>query len=309
MTENYHRKKFEEVVNLKMKNPQCRVWTKFEIQKKIDISNSGLKTRRDERSVQSFHLIGVSNVKELRYIDPYSKVTTNRSLIVVPFENLFDKINWCWEQTGYGGWNSLHTKIREQGYFINIELIKIFLSQSPAHQGRIMKKSQKSLVTKPILSDEFGARGQVDLVDMRSNPDGEYNWILNYQDHFTKWIVLCPLKRKCAVEVASTLVSVFYTLDSPCILQSDNGKEFDNNLLLVTLNQLWPSTKIIHGKPRHPQSQGSVESANKRVENILTSLLDKFQHSNWVSELDIFVVSVITLFKPSPKITILISVW
>ena len=98
--------------------------------------------------------------------------------------------------------------------------------------------------------------------------------------------MLRPLKRKCAVEVASTLVSVFYTLGAPCILQSDNGKEFDNNLLLVTLNQLWPSTKIIHGKPRHPQSQGSVESANKRVENILTSLLDKFQHSNWVSELE-----------------------
>ncbi|KAI6659404.1 KRAB-A domain-containing protein 2-like [Oopsacas minuta] len=118
---------------------------------------------------------------------------------------------------------------------------------------------------------------------MRSNPDGEYNWILNYQDHFTKWIMLRPLKRKCAVEVASTLVSVFYTLGAPCILQSDNGKEFDNHLLLVTLNQLWPPTKIIHGKPQHPQSQGSVESANKRVENILTSLLDKFQHSNWRS--------------------------
>ncbi|KAI6652400.1 hypothetical protein LOD99_7414 [Oopsacas minuta] len=31
---------------------------------------------------------------------------------------------------------------------------------------------------------------------------------------------------------------------------------------------------------------GSVESANKRVENILTSLHDKFQHSNWISELE-----------------------
>ena len=149
-----------------------------------------------------------------------------------------------------------------------------------------MKKSQKSLVTKPVLSEEFGARGQVDLIDMRTNPDGEYNWILNYQDHFTKWIVLRPLKRKCAVEVASTLISIFYTLGAPCILQSDNGREFTNNLLLVTLNQLWSSTKIIHGKPRYSQSQGFVENANKRVENILTSLLDKFQHSNWVSELE-----------------------
>ena len=182
MTENYHRKKFEEIVDVKMKNPQCRIWTKLEMQKIINMLGYGPKTKRDERTVQNFHLIEASNVKELRYIDPYSKVTTNRSLIVVPFENLFEKIHWCWEQIGYGGWKSLHSKIREQGYFINIELVKIFLSQSPAHQARIMKKSQKSLVTNPILSNEFGARGQVDLIDMRTNPNGEYNWILNYQD-------------------------------------------------------------------------------------------------------------------------------
>ena len=149
-----------------------------------------------------------------------------------------------------------------------------------------MKKSQKTLVTNPILPNEFGARGQVDLIDMRTNPDGEYNWILNYQDHFTKWLVLRPLKRKCAEEVSNVLTSIFYMMGAPNILQSDNGKEFDNNLLLFTLNQLCPSTKIIHGKPRYPQSQGSIESANKRIENILSCLLDKFQQSNWVSELE-----------------------
>ena len=66
---------------------------KFEIQKKIEILNSGHKTK--EMSAQckvSISYVEVSNVKELRYIDPYSKVTTNRSLIVVPFENLIELI-------------------------------------------------------------------------------------------------------------------------------------------------------------------------------------------------------------------------
>ena len=85
----------------------------------IDILDYGSKTKRDERTVQNFHLLEASNVKELRYIDPYSKGTTNRSLIVVPFENLYDKIHSCWEQIGYGGWKPLHSKIREQEYFIN----------------------------------------------------------------------------------------------------------------------------------------------------------------------------------------------
>ena len=38
-----------------------------------------------------------------------------------------------------------------------------------------MKKSQKKLVTNPLLYNEFGARGQVYLIDMRTNPEGEFN--------------------------------------------------------------------------------------------------------------------------------------
>ena len=93
-----------------MNNPQCRIWSKIEIQNKIDMLDYGPKTKRDERTTQNF-LIEVSYVKELRYIDPYCKVSVNRSLIVVPFDNLFDRIYWCQEQTGQGGWKSLHTKI------------------------------------------------------------------------------------------------------------------------------------------------------------------------------------------------------
>ena len=95
-----------------------------------------------------------------------------------------------------------------------------------------------------------------------------------------------PLYKKCAKEVANILVTIFYTLGAPNILQSDNGKEFDNALLLETLNTLWPSTKIIHGIPRKPQSQGSVGNANCRVENILQSLLEKKGHSHLAKELD-----------------------
>jgi len=32
---------------------------------------------------------------------------------------------------------------------------------------------------------------------------------------------------------------------------------------------MWPELKIIHGTPRHSQSQGSVEWANEDIENIL----------------------------------------
>ena len=45
------------------------------------------------------------------------------------------------------------------------------------------------LVTKPILSFNFNRRAQMDLVDMQTLPDGDYKWIMVYQDHFTKFIL------------------------------------------------------------------------------------------------------------------------
>jgi hypothetical protein len=34
---------------------------------------------------------------------------------------------------------------------------------------------------------------------------------------------------------------------------------------------VWGDVKIIHGKPRHSQSQGSIERANHDVEDILAT--------------------------------------
>lgn len=52
------------------------------------------------------------------------------------------------------------------------------------------------------------------------------------------------------------------------ILQSDNGREFVNKII-EGLKEMWDTLKIVHGKPRHSQSQGSVEKANQDVQNML----------------------------------------
>ena len=98
-----------------------------------------------------------------------------------------------------------------------------------------------------------------------------YRWMSVYQDHFTKFIRSRPLKNMCAEEVADVLEDLFCELGIPHILQSDNGREFKNNILysLVNLNQ--GNTKIVHGRPRHPESQGSVDRANRDIKNALAS--------------------------------------
>lgn len=66
---------------------------------------------------------------------------------------------------------------------------------------------------------------------------------------------------------------IFFTaFRAPYILQSDNGRAFVNKVIEV-LRIMWDALKIVHGKPRYSQSQGSVEKANQNVENVLVTWL------------------------------------
>ena len=119
-----------------------------------------------------------------------------------------------------------------------------------------VQKQLKSTVTRPIRSSDFASRGQVDLIDLQTTDEVNrpFNFLMVYQDHLTKFIVLRPLRHKSAQEVVDNLVEIFCLLGAPHILQSDNGREFKNANLAEMVREKWPDCKIIHGKPRHPQS-------------------------------------------------------
>jgi hypothetical protein len=75
------------------------------------------------------------------------------------------------------------------------------------------------------------------------------------QNYLTKF-VLHTLQTKHAAQVAYHLKNIFLTFGVPCILFSDNGKEFANSVI-TELKQYWPELPTVHGKLTHSQSQGS----------------------------------------------------
>ena len=83
-------------------------------------------------------------------------------------------------------------------------------------------RSKKHIVVKPIISDRFNARAQIDLIDMQTNPDGPYRFILNYQENLTKLSVLRPLKSKTAKEVAEQLIDIFCLFGMPAVIHSSS---------------------------------------------------------------------------------------
>lgn len=61
---------------------------------------------------------------------------------------------------------------------------------------------------------------------MQSHSDGEYKFIMVYQDHLTKFVQIRALKLKRAEEVANSLINIFCIFGAlSIILQSDDGWE------------------------------------------------------------------------------------
>ena len=89
-----------------------------------------------------------------------------------------------------------------------------------------------------------------------------------YQDHLTKFLQLGPVTSKRVPEVGYQLLDIFSIFGVPSILQSDNRKEFLNSVI-TELSAMWDGLKTVHGKPRHSQSQRSVEHANKDIEDMV----------------------------------------
>ena len=196
---------------------------------------------------------------------------------------MFDIIKRAHSQTGHGGRDKM-TKSLNHYANITRESIELYKSLCIECQKKCKRSTTKGVVVRPILSKDFLSRGQVDLIDMQSLSYRNQKWIMVYQDHLTKYCVLRTLTSKRAVEVAIQLIDIFLLFGAPQILQSDNGSEFTAHII-SELKLLWTDLLLVHGKPRHPQSQGSVERLNCDVKDILTAWLGDNHSKDWPSGL------------------------
>ena len=108
--------------------------------------------------------------------------------------------------------------------------------------------------------------------------------LLVIMDHFTKWCEAFPTPDKKALTVAHILVtSVFSRFGPPLILHSDQGRNFENNLMyeFSRLIGIHKSRTTAY----HPQCDGLVERQNRTIQAILSSFLSQHRDDwdNWVS--------------------------
>jgi hypothetical protein len=183
------------------------------------------------------------------------------------YEDLFQAISKCHiDREGHSGIQKTEKLVRHHYVNISRTMVEKFIASCSVQLDR--KHPSKPDDVKPIISSTFNSRGQVDLINMIAYPDGKMKWILHYQDHHDKMSYLHAMPNREAKTIAMELVALFLIQGAPVILQSDNGREYVAQII-DEMMRMWKDCKIVHGSPRHSQSQGSVERANADIENMV----------------------------------------
>ena len=244
---------------------------------------------------QKYRVVTVNNTSKLFYRGKDGTALDNTQE-VVPLEDAFNILYKIHVDNGHPKDRSLHKKVdTKYGRSITRSLCKALSDLCPKCQQASTRKPYQPGHT-PIITKGFGSRGQVDLIDYQylGGDNKPFNWLLTYQDHALKFLATAPLARKTPKDVAMALLEIFSTIGPPTVLQSDNGREFSGlagqtdcleerelQEVVSEIRQLWPGMTIVHGKPRHSASQGSIERANRHVELKLKHWMDDNKSNRW----------------------------
>ena len=121
---------------------------------------------------------------------------------------------------------------------------------------------------------------QIDLIDMSSNPERGFYWVLTAVDVFSKKAAAFPLKSKSqssTIKVMRKLLDVFPKIS---VIQSDNGPEFSQPDFYQANN-----IKHITSKSYTPQTQGIVERWNGSLKRMIALLQTSTGKRQWIDSL------------------------
>ena len=224
----------------------------------------------------------------LRRIEPDRAV----GRMVVSRETVFNAIDEWHRLKGHMGQERTHNYCRERYYNCTQSLVRIYCKTCFVCMQKNPSVVPLKGSRKPIRSNNYRDRFQVDLIDFRKmrkrDPFGVLmRWIVTTKDHATGFTHVSAIPRKRASYVAYCLQEVFGLIGYPAIFHTDNGKEFTARCILEFLRRQNPNILTVTGRPRKPSNQGSVERMNRMVKRVISSELSQRrmsgQQCNWTS--------------------------
>lgn len=96
-------------------------------------------------------------------------------------DDLFDIIKRVHVTSGHGGRDKMMKVLSVKYANLTREVVELYKSLCIECAKKRKRPAVKGVVVRPILSHDYGSRGQVDLIDMQSMPNGNHKWIMVYQ--------------------------------------------------------------------------------------------------------------------------------
>ena len=134
------------------------------------------------------------------------KTADEQPLYYATIEDTYDIISRCHIATGHSGHDRMLKHLNQKYANITTEAVVLYKSYYPEKRKR---PRTTGVVVKPILSRVFNSCRQINVVDMQSSQQGQFKWIMVYQCHLTKFVILRALSSKRTAEVAYQHLDIF----------------------------------------------------------------------------------------------------
>ena len=138
---------------------------------------------------------------------------------------------------------------------------------------------------RPVHAKLPGDHWAIDLAGPLPTTDRKNKYLLVMIDICTRFVILRPLQDKTAESVVQALIPVFCDFGIPRIVQSDNGKEFANQVMQRFKQKAGFDHRLI--TPYYPQSNGAAERTVGTVMNAIKKVVEGAS-----SEWDLYIYSV-----------------
>ena len=178
--------------------------------------------------------------------------------------------------TGHRGRDRMIKETQRKYANISTNTLELFKLLYQECQKKRKRPITKGVVIRPNPGKEFASRGQADFVDMQPMPRNSYKWIMVSCWYKVLWTV-SQSSVFCDQPKANVLQKLQHSswIFLPFLLRQYFRATMVLSLQPTSSRKLkrfgLPALVMVHGKARHPQSQGSVERANGDLKGMLVA--------------------------------------
>ena len=244
--------------------------------KGINNSNDVRKKKKlFKKRIKNYNIGSDKRLK--KFVEVYDNLTDTKkicNLTVIRKTEINDIMRYYHKITGHKNYRILHEKILSEGYYFNniTLLCKDFIKNCEL----CVMKNKGNFIPPPSNQIICSKPRELYLIDITELPKQFNNinnnriYLLTIIDHFSKYAGTYLINNKESNTVLNKIKDFIKKNGQPEKILTDNGSEFINNKFKKFCKKL--SIILLHGRARHPQTQGAIERYNRTIKDYLKNI-------------------------------------